>query len=144
LRRITTTKSQPFEKRKKKLNDKGNNLIASSFAYVPPAIEEGRIGILVCADFDWKSATSLSEYYIQQRLFDTNAIDLIVAVGPGASETDLERFLPGGERNHSMFKHIRRQRRRRGLDNDDRDSCVDECSAPFFRPQDVTASLEGI
>lgn len=128
------------------------------------------ITIMVCADIDLQSTSALAEYTLQQknRVFDANAIDLIIAVGPCARDTDLLRYCQGSGgaamgRNSSASSSNRQQRtngrtRRQRMQQASQQQHTtqpqyysgkfvqhfDNAMVPFFRTREESAALEGL
>jgi hypothetical protein len=131
------------------------------------------ITILVCADIDLKSSSALAEYTLQQqnRVFDANAIDMIIAAGPCTrGDSDLTYYSQGT--NDSYHSPQQQQRipwkaRRRllqtstnkiqadydgtnssGNDDDEVVAATDYrnilAMSPFFRTREESAGLEGL
>lgn len=60
----------------------------------PSAGERPSIRLLVCADVDLQSSSALSEYMLQQKLFDPSTIDMVLVAGPLTSAREETSFLP--------------------------------------------------
>jgi hypothetical protein len=129
------------------------------------------ITILVCADIDLKSSSALAEYTLQQknRVFDANAIDMIIAAGPCTrGDSDLTCYSQGTNDNYhsSQQQRIPWKARRRLLHNstnksqpdydgtnssgnDDEEMVATDyrnilAMSPFFRTREESAGLEGL
>ena len=117
------------------------------------------ITVLVCADFDLKSSAALAEYALQQQneMFDANSIDLIIAAGPGAGDSEMLKYYQGNNRlNHIKNRNAKLvSRYRRSTSENNLDPCYPKNSSvdseqefasttPFFRSREESAALEGL
>lgn len=107
------------------------------------------ITVMVCSDIDLKSSSALAEYTLQQknRVFDANNIDLIIAVGPCAHDSDLQQYCQGGQHRTNLKSRRRMMQQQQARQHQhQRMSPYTDCNAmlPFFRSREESAALEGL
>lgn len=120
--------------------------LASSDLQPPHPDHLPTITIMVCADIDLKSTSALAEYALQQKntIFDANAIDLIIAVGPCTRDTDLLHYSQGGKQRTNIKTRRRMQQARQHKPPHIPDNAHHHAMAPFFRTREDSAALEGL